>query len=574
MARRRKKARTAPSRDERPERTRAEGAPVFDDPAPRDLPWRPAEAWLLLAVAGFVLLSRALTFPEVPAGWDGYQFALALDDYDVPRHRPHPPGYPLFVLLGKIAHLVVPDGVRAFQWLSLLFSLATLALVYLFARAMYSRRVAAAALVLLAASNVFWQYGRFPLSYTAEAFGMTLVAFAAYRARAGRGTWLGPTLALVLAAGLRPNALGFLAPVYVYALWGRPRREWAYALGTLALGIAAWAGPMVHFSGGWAEYRTASGALYRKVVWATSVFRAVSHGLEAVFWEFRLLARRVVPWIAGRGLVLATIPLVYGLGPLLRVDRLVRDPRRVILLLWLLPPLSFCLLVHVGNDGYILSFLPALTIIAAAAIFALAHDILAAIAHKTEGPDGEDGLQDRPGAPSGPRRTRLAVGMTAACLLANLALFAARDWRPPFEHDEMILGQMDYIEEHCDPGDTVLITAKWAYRPTMYYLRDFQTYWLQSFSLDPYQPDIWAGTCPTRYGREQFDQFWVEQPVAFEPILLPPEVTRVAVLGLEMAGPGVERVELGPNSLLCLIPIKPDERLLCYDRERLWFEAR
>jgi hypothetical protein len=157
--------------------------------------------------------------------------------------------------------------------------------------------------------------------------------------------------------------------------------------------------------------------------------------------------------------------------------------------------------------------------------------------------------------------------------VANLVLFATRDVRPPFDHDRMVLGQVDYVREHCSPEDTVLITAHWAYRPAMYYLRDFQTYWLQSFSLDPYQPDDWAGTCPTRYGREQFDQFWVEQATVFPPIELGPDVRQVVVLGREMAGPGIQRVKLGPDSLLCIIPVPPDQRLLCYDRESLWFAS-
>src|SRR5919198_1092555 len=38
--------------------------------------------------------------------WDSVQFALALREYDVVKHQPHPPGYVLYVALGRRVFLV------------------------------------------------------------------------------------------------------------------------------------------------------------------------------------------------------------------------------------------------------------------------------------------------------------------------------------------------------------------------------------------------------------------------------------------------------------------------------------
>ena len=32
------------------------------------------------------------------------QFALGLDEFNLTKHQPHPPGYPLFILAGHLLH--------------------------------------------------------------------------------------------------------------------------------------------------------------------------------------------------------------------------------------------------------------------------------------------------------------------------------------------------------------------------------------------------------------------------------------------------------------------------------------
>src|SRR3954452_3302163 len=64
-------------------------------------------------VAGGVLAALFFTPPPpyLPASLedlDSINFALGLRQFDVARHQPHPPGYPLYIALGKAVHGVVP----------------------------------------------------------------------------------------------------------------------------------------------------------------------------------------------------------------------------------------------------------------------------------------------------------------------------------------------------------------------------------------------------------------------------------------------------------------------------------
>ena len=70
----------------------------------------------LSGVALLALVFLAFHLPYLPASLedlDSINFALGLRQFDVSRHQPHPPGYPLFILTGKVFHAVVPSEAMA-----------------------------------------------------------------------------------------------------------------------------------------------------------------------------------------------------------------------------------------------------------------------------------------------------------------------------------------------------------------------------------------------------------------------------------------------------------------------------
>ena len=57
-----------------------------------------------LAALALVFLAAHLWFlPPTLEDIDSVNFALAVGDFDVARHQPHPPGYPVYVALSKIS---------------------------------------------------------------------------------------------------------------------------------------------------------------------------------------------------------------------------------------------------------------------------------------------------------------------------------------------------------------------------------------------------------------------------------------------------------------------------------------
>src|SRR5881227_436752 len=69
--------------------------------------------WREALGAVVVLVSRILTAPRTPWENDEFLFAEAVRKFDPSRYHPHPPGYPLYILIGKVFHALTDDPWRA-----------------------------------------------------------------------------------------------------------------------------------------------------------------------------------------------------------------------------------------------------------------------------------------------------------------------------------------------------------------------------------------------------------------------------------------------------------------------------
>ncbi len=213
-------------------------------------------------------------------------FALGVRDFDPSKHQPHPPGYPVFIALGKLSHTIWPSEAGALSWWSALFgALSVFPLVVIFhsfealdrsaPEAERDRRAALATLVAMV-SPLFWFTSLRPLS---DVTGLALAlaaqaclaaAFVRRRVRAepdpetiaesGRLIVAGALIA-GLAIGVRTQTAWLTMPLLALVLVDRAGRGAAGALlgsgMTFSIGVIAWALPMIVASGGFGRYREA-----------------------------------------------------------------------------------------------------------------------------------------------------------------------------------------------------------------------------------------------------------------------------------------------------------------------------
>lgn len=280
-----------------------------------------ASGRLRLAVAAVAVAVAAVRLPFLPAtpdDLDAANFVLGLRDFDVARHQPHPPGYPLYIALGKAVRFVIPHdpgsaaalesaanspsaganrsphrgGSRpyvpeavALALLSALFSpLAVVGCWMLFRRLEGDERRGLTAMLVAVTCPLFWFTASRPLSDVpglAAALGVQALLAAAFArqrpprdppgpaaddsgadmhrrlAESGRLIVVAALLA-GLAVGLRAQTTVLTLPLLALVVLDRVGRDAAGALlgsaVAFGIGVLVWAVPLVVASGGAGEY--------------------------------------------------------------------------------------------------------------------------------------------------------------------------------------------------------------------------------------------------------------------------------------------------------------------------------
>jgi hypothetical protein len=258
-------------------------------------------AWVALLAA--VAISRILVAPEVLYDWDSANYALALVDFDVYEHQPHPPGNPVFVGMLRLSSWLPGGPTAPFLAVNALLGGATLLLLGAMVRRDGGPVLAWVLAALFAVCPLFWYQGAVASAYVAECFTSVLVAATALGvARRQVPLWLAGVLVAV-AFGIRPNGVLTLGPVALLGVWmGRPsRREIALGLVGFVATSLLWLVPLLASGGGWARYREASAAL---VSWQLQVGSALG-------------GRPAWLWVNTRNLVLYLFDAMIVLLPLL-----------------------------------------------------------------------------------------------------------------------------------------------------------------------------------------------------------------------------------------------------------------
>lgn len=305
---------------------------------------------------------------------DSVNFALGVRDFDVATHRPHPPGYPVYIALGKVATAIAGLGVdgppsqieaKALAVLSLVAGLVAIVCLYgafasLHPRQGYGGQVgegerdsdrapwrsfdvsAVAATAVAASCPLFWYLAVRPMS-DLPGLAMALMAQAcllqawwrqrpgadgdrrltpAVTAASGRMIVIGAFLSAI-SIGVRSQTMWLTVPLLVLVLFDRIGRGVAGAMlgaGTMFVaGGLAWGVPLLVASGGLNAYLAALGTQAGEDFTAGEMLYLTRDARAAAF---ALVRTFVHPWDAS-----ALAAVVLALAALGIVSLLMRDRR-------------------------------------------------------------------------------------------------------------------------------------------------------------------------------------------------------------------------------------------------------
>lgn len=425
--------------------------------------------WLWgLGLATAALLIRLPFRSQFLYHWDSVNFALSLEHYDVRLHQPHPPGYFLYSMLGRLVNFVIHDANTSLVWISLLSGVLGVVALYGLGTLMFGRQIGVAAALLALTNPLQWFYSEVALSYALEFLLVIIVAGLCYLQFSGhRLVWLWLAILLGVAGGVRQNDLIFLLPLWLLSLSMLSWRQRVASIGVLGVVVTAWMWPMMALSGGPAAYFAAVRTESSGIASESSLSSLSQLGLNS----FRMMI------YVGYGLILGIIPLLWGIWSLVRTNSAwFKDRRAWVLVLWIGPAACFYVLVHLRQHGHIFTFLPALILLTALAAVRLGQAL----------------------GGSGPPQllTRIVIATLVLAnglffILAPASLFGSE--RLPLQtpsrqtimqRDTFLEERLAYVRSHFDPRSTVILAGGLDFRHLDYYLRDYRLTNL-SYSLSP-----------------------------------------------------------------------------------------
>jgi hypothetical protein len=327
----------------------------------KSISWQSSDVFLAACLGVATLLSRLPFQAALLNNFDAVNYALALDHFDMRLAQPQAPGYPLYILLGRVVYLFFQDHRAALVWISMAFSGLAVAAIYLAGQTLFTRRVGLIAALLLATSTVFWYTGEIAAPYTIDLFASAVVGWLCYRlltAPSSKLVWI-TALAVGLAGALRLQTLVFLLPLFLFAL---QKQSWKSILGGVALACVVFGMffvPAVMLSGGLAGFlRSMQGVVpifrdARTLIRTTRWVRFFGNAKVILGYTIQILGEPVIPFVL-LGLFTREQPIKFW-----------RNTRLLFLFIWVLPSWIVYFLVWPGNMGTMLVSMPTFFLLAA-----------------------------------------------------------------------------------------------------------------------------------------------------------------------------------------------------------------
>ena len=313
-------------------------------------------AVLLVFILKFQLRSRLLSW------WDSAQFALALEHFNVVQHRPHPPGYPLYILWGKLLDNFTHDPNFSFVLFGLILSTLAAILIVRFVSSWLNNPTAgyiAGCLYAFAPLTIYHELKA--LTYVASAFFSILVAWESYRILfKNEGNGLRLAFFLGLMGWIRPFESILLLPL---AIWAVSRQ----GTGRLIIGSmiyilmqVAWIVPVASMSGGFGPYYSeliAEGGKHQRAI--QSVIADPMHQLIACWSAIYYYLRQSFPFWA----VFIILPLIASITGLKKHWKKI-----AFVILWIGPAMVLYSINYVNYSGILLFLSPAIALLIASGL--------------------------------------------------------------------------------------------------------------------------------------------------------------------------------------------------------------
>lgn len=151
--------------------------------------------------------------------WDSIQFALAIHDFDITKHQPHPPGYAAYIIMAKLSYLLVKNDILALTLLSSIFGSITIVFTYLLARQLFNSQTALLASILLFINPALFIFSIVAMNDVVAVCFIVIASFFLLKGYENKILFLVGALIAGFGVGVRPQNIPIFMFVFVYSFF-------------------------------------------------------------------------------------------------------------------------------------------------------------------------------------------------------------------------------------------------------------------------------------------------------------------------------------------------------------------
>jgi 4-amino-4-deoxy-L-arabinose transferase-like glycosyltransferase len=378
--------------------------------------------------------------------------AFGIVHYDVMEGAPQFPGYIVYIAIAQAVNGLLNNPQQTMVWISIISTGLAAVAIFALGRIMFNPATGIIASLFLISSPLFWFYGEIALPHALDLFAITFSAYLLYRIMIGQTRWLWLTVAfLALVGGFRQQDLLFLAPVIIFSCYhiGLWRIIGALILGGLV--TLAWFMPLMALSGGIRAYVDGSAAFSASFFTTTSLLDGAGEfGLK------RNILNKLIPYTL-YAWSMVVLPVLYWLPQVPRHFNQWLSNRKVwFVLLWIAPTIVFYSVIHMGQQGLVFVFFPALVVISAEGLYRL--------------------FQSRPTVLWSATALIVLFGAAVFILAPTYPLgansFKLLTYSTLRKHDQLLENQIAAVKTNFKSTNTLLMAENWRF--FQYYLPDYK----------------------------------------------------------------------------------------------------
>lgn len=416
-------------------------------------------------VISLIAIASRIPFVEhFQSHWDGPQYSIAVVRYSFEQQTPAPPGYPLYIALGKLFYLFLHDPHKAILAVSVLGSILGGIIFYFVGKNMYNRYVGIIASTLFFTGSTFYYFGLTAYAYELLPATTTLLAYVVYQITIKKKQY-GLLLGIIfgICFGIRPQEtiqIGLLPLLGFLLLVNKEKFKSILAFCIITF---FWFIPMVVTMGGLQKYFFLSQNFAEGAFTPTPIKQHVELMIKGFFLSFGA----------------ASIFLLYYLTKLNNLKTEIIKHKKIFLfyIVWILPGVIFNLFIRTDHAGYQMSYLSGLVMLISYALWQMT------------------------------RKNKLLLALTLIIVTVfNLSWFFynrdpqyVKPYRPTSFHysdirknDLKTGSKVNFVNRTFRPQSTLIVSTETLWRPYSYYLKNYS--YIALFRLD-------NSTIPYSYNR-------------------------------------------------------------------------